>query len=308
MTKSTCSLATVLLFLAIPLFATAQRTFVSTSGSDTNTCLRDQPCRNFAAALAQTSAGGEVVALDSGGYGPIPLISQSVAIIAPLGVHAAMTVFSGHGIIVNAPGQTVILRNIYMTGLGATNGITVVDASVLEIEHAFITGFTAFGIAFYPASASELRLVDSVLRGTDNIGLAVGSGTVGLRPVAIVTRSRFEDNANQGVAVLSVGHVNIRDSVAAGNGTGFLAQTSVDTDNVRVELEGCTAVHNGTGIKTGVAAGAGTNSIRVSNCSVTGNTVGVSALAGTSQILSRQNNTVEDNGINGAFTTTYASK
>src|SRR6187401_2596973 len=49
--------------------ALIQRTFVSTSGSDANPCTRTDPCRNFQAAIANTLAGGEVVALDSGGYG-----------------------------------------------------------------------------------------------------------------------------------------------------------------------------------------------------------------------------------------------
>jgi hypothetical protein len=53
--------------------ATIQRTFVSTSGSDANPCTATAPCRNFAAALALTSPGGEVVAVTSGGYGPVTI-------------------------------------------------------------------------------------------------------------------------------------------------------------------------------------------------------------------------------------------
>jgi hypothetical protein len=60
--------ALAILLCASPLFA-AQRTFVASYGLDTNPCTHDQPCRAFTAALAVTSAGGEVVALDSAGYG-----------------------------------------------------------------------------------------------------------------------------------------------------------------------------------------------------------------------------------------------
>ena len=67
--------------------ATSQRTFVSHSGLDTNPCSVDSPCRSFAAAITQTNPSGEVVAVDSAGYGPVT-ISQSVTIVAPLGVHA----------------------------------------------------------------------------------------------------------------------------------------------------------------------------------------------------------------------------
>src|SRR5688572_6672741 len=69
--------------------ATAARTFVSTTGSDANPCTNTQPCRNFAAAIAKTNAGGEVVALSSGGYGPFT-IDKSVTVSA-VGVYAGIT-------------------------------------------------------------------------------------------------------------------------------------------------------------------------------------------------------------------------
>src|SRR5215472_5606673 len=58
-----------------------QRTFVSGLGSDGNPCTRQAPCRTFTQAISQTTAGGEVVVLDSSGYGAFT-IAKSVAIIA----------------------------------------------------------------------------------------------------------------------------------------------------------------------------------------------------------------------------------
>src|SRR5262245_6327741 len=77
--KSSCRSATMKLIRFVPvslLFAALcatmslaqQRTFVSGSGSDANACSRTAPCRTFTQALSQTSAGGEVVVLDSAGY------------------------------------------------------------------------------------------------------------------------------------------------------------------------------------------------------------------------------------------------
>src|SRR5437588_4826589 len=81
---------------------TAQRSFVSAgSGSDSNPCTRSAPCRNFQAAIAQTVSGGEVVALDSGGYGPVT-INQAITLVAPPGVYAGVTAFSGPAIGINA--------------------------------------------------------------------------------------------------------------------------------------------------------------------------------------------------------------
>src|SRR6266851_67252 len=53
--------------------AQAPRTFVSGTGSDASPCSRTAPCRNFAAALAVTAAGGDIVALDPAGYGPVTI-------------------------------------------------------------------------------------------------------------------------------------------------------------------------------------------------------------------------------------------
>ena len=56
------------------------RTWVSAaSGSDSNPCTRASPCLTFAAALAQTEAGGEIDVLDPGDFGPVT-ITKSVSI------------------------------------------------------------------------------------------------------------------------------------------------------------------------------------------------------------------------------------
>ena len=55
------------------------QTFVSaTLGSDSNPCARSSPCLTFAAALAQT-AGGEIVVLDPGDFGPV-IITKALTI------------------------------------------------------------------------------------------------------------------------------------------------------------------------------------------------------------------------------------
>jgi len=75
--------------------ATATRTFVSVGGSDANACSVAAPCRTFARAAAATSSNGEIVVLDSGGYGPVT-ITQSLAITAPPGIYAGISVPSGN--------------------------------------------------------------------------------------------------------------------------------------------------------------------------------------------------------------------
>src|ERR671934_1739865 len=98
--------------------ATIRRTFVSTSGSDANPCDRATPCRSFGAAIANTTAGGEVIVLDSGGYGPVT-ITKAVSIIAPPGIYAGITALSGDAIDVSAgTSDKVTLRGLTLNGIG----------------------------------------------------------------------------------------------------------------------------------------------------------------------------------------------
>ncbi|MEO8674060.1 MAG: hypothetical protein ABI569_00675, partial [Casimicrobiaceae bacterium] len=90
-TATSCRLIVFGIAACLPLgaAATAQRTFVASNGVDNPVCSIASPCRGFAAAVAATSAGGEVIVLDSAGYGTVT-ISQAVSIIAPAGVYAGV--------------------------------------------------------------------------------------------------------------------------------------------------------------------------------------------------------------------------
>src|SRR5258708_36455893 len=141
--------------------APAQRTFVAPPGSDANTCPLPQPCRNFAAAVAQTNANGEVIVLDSAGYGAIPLISQSIAIIAPAGIYAGMSVFSGDGITINGSGIQVVLRGLTINGQGGATGITITDAGTVHVESCVIANMATYGIN---QLAGTLYVKDTIVR------------------------------------------------------------------------------------------------------------------------------------------------
>ena len=111
------------LVLSVHAHAAAQRTFVSTGGVDNPACSLVAPCRTFAGAIAATNAGGEVVVVDSGGYGPVT-IAQSVTIVAPDGVHAAVSIPGGGQGITTSPGTyDVTLRGLTLIGTGSAYGI-----------------------------------------------------------------------------------------------------------------------------------------------------------------------------------------
>src|SRR6185369_12465612 len=83
--------------------AAAQRAFVSAGGIDNPNCSLAAPCRSFAVAIAAIISGGEVIVLDSAGYGPVT-ITKSASIITPSGIYAGVSVFTGSGITINAAG------------------------------------------------------------------------------------------------------------------------------------------------------------------------------------------------------------
>src|SRR5437660_6241112 len=66
-------LTCTLFILALSTLAQAQatRTWVSGVGDDANPCSRTAPCKTFAGAISKTFIGGEIDALDPGGFGAV---------------------------------------------------------------------------------------------------------------------------------------------------------------------------------------------------------------------------------------------
>ena len=84
--------AAVGLLMALPATAVAggARSWVAANGVDSGTCERNAPCRSFNYAMTQTTSGGEVVALDSSGYGPAN-ITKSIELTSAPGEHATIS-------------------------------------------------------------------------------------------------------------------------------------------------------------------------------------------------------------------------
>ena len=132
----------------VAVCAAVPRTFVASGGSDANSCSLVSPCRSFSAALAQTVAGGEIVILDSAGYGTV-VIDKAVAITAPEGVYAGITVPAGGiGVVVAAPvTDDVLLFGLSITGQQGGAGVRLTSAGTLLLDHCVIRGFAIPGFA-----------------------------------------------------------------------------------------------------------------------------------------------------------------
>src|SRR6266404_6818438 len=116
------ALAVVIFTLTVASISQAQapRTWVSGVGDDLNPCSRTAPCKTFAGAIFKTAAGGEIDALDSGGFGTV-VISKSITIDGT-GVLAGIIASGTNGITINAKEATNIisvrLRGLSINGAG----------------------------------------------------------------------------------------------------------------------------------------------------------------------------------------------
>ena len=116
-----------------------------------------QPCRGFAQGLMQTNAGGEIIVIDSAGYGRVT-IDKSVAIVAPPGVYGGINVFAGtNGIDISTAGVEVTLRGITINGQGGDHGIRFVQGARLDVDRCEIALMQQSGVSL-EASGSLVEI------------------------------------------------------------------------------------------------------------------------------------------------------
>src|SRR5438105_14840822 len=162
----------VSVLLGASLFALNNRSAVSLTGSDLATCTVPDPCRTFDVAISKTNSGGEVVVLSTAGYGAFT-VTKSVSIISPPAYHAAMAPTSGTAITVNAPGATVVLRNLYLNSLGADTGVSIRSATIVHIEGLVVNYFSlnAVEITGMISGTAELFVKDVEIRDNGQSGV-----------------------------------------------------------------------------------------------------------------------------------------
>lgn len=296
---------------------TAQRTFVSAQrGSDANTaslCSIANPCRGFSAAISVVSPNGEVIVLDSGGYGAVT-ISKSVQLIAPTGVYAAITATSGNAITISTGvSDTVVLRGLTFNGLGAQRGIDFQTGRTLHIESCVINGFSNTGINVARDIASdtaEVFIKDTIVRSGLSAILLNNTGANSIVRASIDNCRMERNRSGNGLYAGDNSRVTVRGSVSANNQIGFISQTTTSGSTSELNLESCVSTNNSLYGLYAYGSSGTTAIIRVSNSTITDNLSGVQLGSSTAQILSRGNNTVEGNASGNDFPTgsTYTAK
>jgi len=288
---------------ALPLAVegAAQRTFVGSTGVDTNACTIAAPCRSLMQAATQTSSNGEIVVLDSADYGPVS-ITESLSIIAPPGVHAGMSVRTGNGIVVTGPTIRVVLRGLAINGHGAGGyGIVVNDSAYVHIENVIVSGMVNSGILVN--GQSRVFINDTLLRNNGGSGLEIKPFGDGFAEVS-VDRLRSEANHDDGIYVDNNVVLNIRDSVTTRNfGSGISVFPDIG-ETVSVGIDNTAMTNNE---NHGLAVqGTGVGAVVVANNVVKDNFGGglLRAAAGIT-VYTRQNNTIVQNAsfdVSGALT------
>jgi hypothetical protein len=223
----------VALFSVIAIVAGAQaqaqngtltRSFVSSTGVDSNPCTIAQPCATFAVAYTKISANGIIAALDPGKYG-------SLNIIGPVTVNgngwAAITGTSGSDAIeINVASGNVTLTGLELDGAGAgLHGVFLTSNlsanATLTIRDCIVSNFTGSGIAIEPTSSvadtyGYLLIANtfSINNGADGIQITPG-GTA--RAEGTITQSVVANNNNNGFDIEGFSFVTVASSVATNN-------------------------------------------------------------------------------------------
>lgn len=278
----------------IPSIATAQatRTWVSGVGDDANPCSRTAPCKTFAGAIAKTAAGGEINAIDPGGYGAVT-ITKAITIDGA-GTVASILASATVGINIAAGVNDVVtIRNLSINGAGTTlgtRGIRFQSGKALVIEYCTIANFGDRGISIETPESSMVFIRDTSISRTNNIGIAVlpSSGAPTIK--VMLERVSSIGNAAHGLFVSQGGRVSAFHSVFSNNtNVGVFVEEPSNTTEVFLEN---TAV---SGNATGIQIGGGAPQVFISNVLVANN-LSAGLVPGLGAIISFGQNRLAGNG------------
>jgi hypothetical protein len=185
------------LSLATTAAAQATRTWVSGEGDDVNPCSRSAPCKTFAGAISKTATGGEINAMDPGGFGAIT-ITKSITIDGR-GTMASILAAGSNGVNVNGANIVVTLRNLSINGVGTgVIGVNITNAKHVNIEHCDIFGFgagTGRGVYVNTTTSTNLHITDSRITNNLDAGVFLGFGN------AMILGSSLIGNGGPGLEV-----------------------------------------------------------------------------------------------------------
>lgn len=232
--RLTCRLAAMAgcsaAFLLFPAGATAllAQTWVAYYGSDSNSCAQSAPCADFATAIANTSAGGEVDTLTPGSYGPVT-ITEPVTID---GNGASIDFTGGEGVYVDLATPGVVrLEGLDIDGGGVGDDATYDYTGTVEIENSQLYGFADIGVgvgdATQTASQNTVTVTNSTIDG-GKLGVRTFQSSPSLGAPGQVTLSHdaIENATEAAIFTRTADQITVDDTLLNANQIGFEADTS----------------------------------------------------------------------------------
>jgi hypothetical protein len=240
------------------------RSFVSSSGVDTNACTITAPCATFAVAYTKISANGIIAALDPGKYGPITITGPVTingngwsAITGPAGNNA---------ITINAPSGAVNLTGLEIDGAGASyNGIVFNSGGSLSVNNSIVQGFvqdsgldanTGNGILIQPTSVAAGSTVvpfdieNTTVAGNAYAGILYAPPSGSFKGLGVIdhvnaTGDQYGISVNMVQATGGVGVVTVSDSTASNNfQDGIFATNTGSPGAISLTVENTYSINN----------------------------------------------------------------
>jgi hypothetical protein len=296
------ALALAAAFPAAPAHAqngSLTRSFVSSSGVDSNPCTITQPCVTFAKAYTAVGANGIVAALDPGKYGPI-------TITGPVTVNgngwAAITgLAAGSAITINAGSGNVTLTGLELDGAGASyNGIVFNSGGSLTVTDCVVENFissgpptTGNGILMQPTSGTfSFAIINTKTSNNQYVGVYYFPPTNNSTETANgVIDHVIATNNGFGISIFTEASasISISNSIASSNSGGI---TIDGLSSLAVSIDNSNMSNNGWGIFN-----SGSPKVLLGRSVITSNsTYGIDNEMSPSTFYTYQNNQINLNG------------
>ena len=286
------ALAIAIFTLAFASMAQAQatRTWVSGVGDDANPCSRTAPCKTFAGAISKTAGGGEIDALDPGGFGTLT-IGKSITIDGGGGQVASVLASGVPGFTINAATtDTIELINLRLNGINQTSsaagtiGIRILQARGVHVLNCQLQNWGTAGISDERSTGGYLEVDNTTIMNTNGNGISVNPSAGSTQINVHIANSRVQRTTSNGFLAGSNVHATVFNSVFTQNTAGvFAQQTAGGTTDVNVDQ--CVVSNNGAGFQ----ANTGSAVIRVSNSTAVSNS-NLAVVVGGGQVSSYGNN------------------
>jgi hypothetical protein len=291
------ALAVVIFTLTFASLANAQatRTWVSGVGDDANPCSRTAPCKTFAGAISKTALGGEIDALDPGGFGTLN-ITKSITIDGS-GTFASVLNSGTNGFNINAGVNDVItLRGLSIQGARqsaspGTTGIKFNTGKGLNVVNCIILNEASNGIEVTQNANNAFVFVKNcVIKNCAGDGMSATTTTGSVK--VMIEGTEFSENgtglhakAGARITADSCRFVNSTNDGVFCDGTGAVSVANITNSTI---------ANNGT---NGIEANA--NGIgRINNCDIFTN-ISAGAQVGAGEIDTWGNNRIFSNGTDG---------